>query len=175
MKTFLRIAGGIVLALVVAIAGIVVGARFADGPLAMIAGGHFETGEVYAGPEPDWSFVRDLAEIELQTLEPARSRTTWVVFHDGRAFVPCGYMNSTLGRMWKQWPVEAERDGRAVVRIDGTLYERYLLRVIDNPTLMAIVAELLRKYAGQGAAELTSVPEGLWVFELAPRAQQAVR
>ena len=170
MRTFLRIAGGIVLALVVAIAGTLVGARFADGPWAMIAGGPFTSGEVYAGPEPDWSFVKDIGEIELQTVEPARSRTTWVVFHDGRAFIPCGYMNSTLGRIWKQWPIEAERDGRALVRIDGTIYDRYLVRVTETETLLPIVAELLRKYAGQGATDLTGVPEGLWVFELAPRA-----
>ena len=170
MRTLLRIPGGIVLALVVLIAGTFIGARFADGPWVMVAGGPFQSGEPYAGTEPDWSFVRDIQEIELQTVEPARSRTTWVVFHDGRAFIPCGYMNSTLGRIWKQWPIEAERDGRAIVRIGGTLYERYLVRVKDNDTLLPVVAELLRKYAGQGATDLTSVPEGLWVFELAPRA-----
>ena len=170
MRTLLRIVGGIVLVLVVAIAGTLVGARFADGPWAMIAGGPFTSGEVYAGPEPDWSFLKDVGEIELQTVEPARSRTTWVVFHDGRAFIPCGYMNSTLGRIWKQWPIEAERDGRALVRVDGAIYDRYLVRVTDTETLLPIVAELLRKYAGQGATDLTSVPEGLWVFELAPRA-----
>lgn len=169
MRIFLRILGGIVLALVVLIAGTTIGARFADGPWAIVAGGPFTSGEPHAGPEPDWSFIRDIPEIELQTVEPARSRTTWVVFHDGRAFIPCGYMNSTLGRIWKQWPIEAERDGRAIVRIGGTLYDRYLVRVKDNDTLLPVVAELLRKYAGQSAADLTSVPEGLWVFELAPR------
>ena len=169
MRLLLRILGGIVLALVVAIAGTLVGARFADGPWAIIAGGTFKSGEPYAGAEPDWSFVRDIQEIELQTVEPARSRTTWVVYHDGRAFIPCGYMDSTLGRIWKQWPIEAERDGRAIVRIDGTLYDRYLVRVRDHDTLLPVAAELLRKYAGQGATGLTGVPEGLWVFELAPR------
>lgn len=170
MRTFLRVFIGVVLALVVTIAGTLIGARFADGPWAIVAGGPFKSGEPHMGPEPDWSFVRDIQEIELQTVEPARSRTTWVVFHEGRAFIPCGYMNSTLGRIWKQWPIEAERDGRAIVRIDGTLYHRHLVRVQDDETILPIVAELLRKYAGQGATELTSVPEGLWVFELAPRA-----
>jgi hypothetical protein len=32
-----------------------------------------------------------------------------------------GYMNTTVGRLWKQWPAQAERDGRAVVRIDALL------------------------------------------------------
>ena len=170
MKTLLRVLGGIVLALVVLIAGTLIGARFTDGPWAMIAGGPFKSGEPHVGAEPDWSFIRDVPEIEWQTVEPGRSRTTWVVFHDGRAFIPCGYMHTTLGRIWKQWPIEAERDGRAIVRIDGTLYDRYLVRVTDDDTLLPIVAEMLRKYADQGAGELASVPEGLWVFELAPRA-----
>lgn len=170
MRTLLRILGGIVLALVVLIAGTLIGARFADGPWAMVAGGPFKSGERHMGAEPDWSFVRDIQEIELQTVEPARSRTTWVVYHGGRAFIPCGSMDSVLGRIWKQWPIEAERDGRAILRIDGTLYDRYLVRVTDDGTLLPVVAELLRKYAGQAGAELTAVPEGLWVFELAPRA-----
>ncbi len=170
MRTLLRVLGGIGLAVLVVIAGTLIGARFADGPWAIVAGGAFTSGEAYLGTEPDWSFVRDIQEIELQTVEPARSRTTWVVYHDGRAFIPCGYMDSTWGRIWKQWPIEAERDGRAIVRVDGTLYDRYLVRVRDNGTLMPVVAELLRKYAGQDASGMTSVPEGLWVFELAPRA-----
>ncbi len=169
MRTLLRIAGGIVLATVVAVAGTLVGVRYADGPLAMIAGGPFKTGERYVGSEPDWSFVRDVQEIELQTVEPARSRTTWVIAHEGRAFVPSGMMDSTLGRMWKQWPIEAQRDGRAIVRIDGTLYDRTLVRITDSETLLPIASELLRKYAGQGGADLAGTPEGLWVFELAPR------
>ncbi len=170
MKLLLRILGGLLLALVVTVAGVLVGARFADGPFGIVAGGPFKTGEPYQGPEPDWSFIRDTATIELQSVEPARSRTTWVVYHDGRAYIPCGYMNSTWGRIWKQWPIEAERDGRAVVRIDGRLYDRYLVRITDGDIIMPIVGELARKYFGQPAADMASQPEGLWVFELAPRA-----
>ncbi len=40
-----------------------IGARFADGPIAIIAGGPFTSGELITGPEPDWSFVRDLQEV----------------------------------------------------------------------------------------------------------------
>ena len=170
MSTLLRIFGGIILALVVVLTGTLIGARFADGPWGIVAGGPFKTGEPYRGPEPDWSFVKDIDVIELQSVEPARSRTTWVVYHDGRAFIPCGYMNSAWGRIWKQWPIEADRDGRATVRIDGTLYDRYLVRISDSDTMRPIVRELARKYFGQAAAELASEPEGLWIFELAPRA-----
>ena len=170
MKLILRILGGFILALVVAIAGTLVGVRFADGPWGMVAGGPFKTGEPYRGPEPDWSFVEDIDTIELQSVEPARSRTTWVVHHGGRAFIPCGYMDSAWGRIWKQWPIEADRDGRAIVRIDGTLYDRYLVRIRDSESMRPIVKELARKYFGQAASDTAGQPEGLWIFELAPRA-----
>lgn len=169
MRLLLRILGGLILVLVVVVAGVMVGARFADGPVGIVAGGPFKTGAPYRGPEPDWSFVRDIETIELQSLEPARSRTTWVVYHDGRAYIPCGYMNSAWGRIWKQWPIEAQRDGRAVLRIDGRLYDRTLVRTTDSEVVMPIVRELARKYFGQAAADMASQPEGLWVFELAPR------
>ena len=169
MRTLLRILGGILLALVVGIAGVLIAARFADGPWEIIAGGPFTTGEAYAGPEPDWSFVEHIATLELQGIEPARSRTTWVVHHDGRAFIPCGFLDTFWGRIWKQWPIEAERDGRAIARIDGVLYERHLLRVKDPQTVKSVARKVASKYMGYSGGEITSEPEGLWVFELAPR------
>ena len=76
MKSILRVVGGLLVLLLVVIGVLVVGARFADGPLALVAGGPFTSGELVSGPEPDWSFVRDVKEVEFQLLEPARSRTT---------------------------------------------------------------------------------------------------
>ena len=169
MQRLLRVLGGLVLALVVVIAGILLGARLADGPWGPVAGGSFKSGEPYQGPEPDWSFVQDIEEIEVQSVQPARSRTTWVLHHDGRAFIPCGYMDSAWGRIWKQWPIEAERDGRAIVRIDGVLYNRYLTRISDEPTLAPVVAELFRKYLGQPLPDVAPASDRLWIFELAPR------
>ena len=37
--------------------------RFADGPNQVFSGGPLEAGELYAGPEPDWSFVSDVSTI----------------------------------------------------------------------------------------------------------------
>lgn len=155
------------LAVVIAIAVGFAAARRADGPLAIIAGGPFVSGELYSGPEPDWSFVRDVSEVELQLLEPARSRTTWILDAEGRAFIPCGYMDSTWGRIWKQWPLEAERDGRAVLRVGGIRYERRLVRVKEPALVAAVVGELARKYA-PGATTAAVESDSLWIFELAP-------
>ncbi|MCE2540750.1 MAG: hypothetical protein J4G16_10270, partial [Acidobacteria bacterium] len=93
--------------------------RFADGPNRLFSGGPLVAGELHAGPEPDWSFVRDIPTIELQLLDPPRSRRIWTTEHDGRLYVWSGYMGTAVGRLWKRWPVQAERDGRAVLRIEG--------------------------------------------------------
>ena len=172
----------LVLGLTLAIALFSFGMRFSDGPYAIIAGGEFTSGERYVGAEPDWSFVKDRSEVEFQLMDPARSRTTWIVEHDGRIYIPCGYMNSTLGRWWKQWPIEAEKDGRAVLRIDGVLYDREVVRIKEGDQLPFLLSELGRKYLQRGeslspeeqekalAAGLKLIADGtLWIFEMAPR------
>ena len=170
MKLLLKIAVGLVLAVVAIIASVVIGARFADGPLAIIAGGPFTTGDLHEGPPPDWAFVKDIETIEMQSLNPARSRTTWVLQHDGRLFIPCGYMNSSWGRIWKQWPMEAERDGRVITRINGKLYEQNLVRIKQGEILEPVLAELSRKYVGQPIPMQAMTSGALWIFELTPRA-----
>ena len=157
--------------LVLAIGALLVGARFADGPLAIVAGGPFETGERIETPVDDWSFVHDVQEVEVQLLEPPRSRTTWIIEHDGRAFIPSGYMTSWWGRLWKQWPLEAEQDGRILLRIGGEIHPQRLVRIRSGPELPALVAELGRKYVGDaGAIPVEAVDSGqLWLFEIVAR------
>ena len=87
-KTILRIALGLLGSLVLLIVVVLIGARFADGPIAILAGGPFTSGELVSGPEPDWSFVRDIQEVEFQLVDPARSRTTWILEHEGRSISP---------------------------------------------------------------------------------------
>ncbi len=170
MKSTLRIALGLLGSLVLLIVLALIGARFADGPVAIIAGGPFTSGELVTGPEPDWSFVRDIQEVEFQLVDPPRSRTTWILEHEGRIFIPCGYMTTSWGRIWKQWPIEALEDGRAILRIGDKLYERELVRIEDGPLLAPLTAELSRKYAGGAGIGPEAVTSGyLWLFELAPR------
>ncbi len=159
--------GVLVLILVVAIGALVLSARTSDGPLGVFAGGPLIAGELVTGPEPDWSFARDIRIIELQLLEPPRSRTTWLVEHEGKIYIACGYMASTIGRLWKQWPVEAERDGRAIVRIEGKRYQRTLVRIKTGSVLDGVTAELNRKY-GFTVMPAAVEAEAIWIFELAP-------
>ena len=144
-------------------------AGFSDGPIAIIPGGVFTTGEMVT-EEPDWEFVKDVSEVEFQLLDPTSSRTSWIAVADGRAFIPCGYMDTTYGRIWKQWPINAEADGRAILRIDGKLYERNLVRVINDPIIPQVLSEIGRKYTNGAPIPLEMVTsESMWIFELTPR------
>ena len=175
MKWILRILGGLVVFVVVAVIGLFAAARLHDGPfdgpLAIVAAGAFESGELQSGPEePDWGFLREYPTVEFQLLDPARSRTTWIMEHDGRIFIPSGYMNMVLGKIWKHWPKEAEEDGRAILRVDGKLYERQLVRIEEAELATAVLAELGRKYIGGAEIPLEEVTSGsIWLFELRPR------
>ncbi len=175
-----RLLGGfwmLTLGLVLAVAGVLVAARFHDGPfrgpLAIVAAGPFKTGELYRGSEePDWAFLRDYSTIEFQLLDPPRSRTTYVMEHEGRIFIPSRYMNTLRGKLWKHWPMEAEEDGRAILRVEGKLYERRLVRIQEREIVSAVLAERSRKYGDSFALLLALVASGdLWLFELQPRGQ----
>ena len=147
-----------------------IGARFSDGPLGILAGGPLVSGERVTGAEPNWDFAKSIDTVEFQLMDPARSRTTWILVHDGKIYIPCGYMNSTWGRIWKQWPIEALEDGRAILRIRDKLYERGLVRIEEGPLLAPLTAELSWKYARVADIGPEAVTSGyLWLFELAPR------
>jgi hypothetical protein len=144
--------------LVLIFAAVVVVARFSDGPLGPLAGGPLEAGETVTGPV-DWSFVEDVDTIELQLVTPPRSRTVWVVVHEGAAYVPCGLPGF---RLWKQWPHEALEDGRAVLRIDGKLYRSRLVKV-EDPALHGEVARVvMEKYGVEGEFD----GDTLWIFRI---------
>ncbi len=168
---------GFVGLIVLVIVSIFVVARFSDGPigngppLEMVTAGPFKTGDLQVGlDEPDWSFLKDYPIVQFQLLDPPRSRTTFIMETDGRIFIPSGYMNSTMGKIWKHWPMEAEKDGRAILRVDGKLYARTMVRIQEGEILDDVLAELSRKYAGGFPISQENIDSGdLWIFELEPR------
>ena len=168
LRRVLVVIGGLILIPVVALGTLVIRSGSADGPSAFFGGGPLIAGELVTGPEPDWSFLGDVGTIELQLLEPPRSRVMWVADYDGKAYVVSGYMGNAIGRLWKRWPVQAERDGRAVLRIEGKRYERTLVRIRSGADVLeGVSAELGRKY-GSGDPGLIESGDR-WLFELAPR------
>jgi hypothetical protein len=77
-------------------------------------------------------------------------------------------MATAVGRVWKRWPLQAERDGRAMMRIDGKRYERQLVRIKSGPILDGISAAIRNKYPSQTTRATVEAGE-TWLFEAAPR------
>jgi len=159
----LRWLAALVAALGLLVAAVFIGARFADGPLAMIPGGALRAGELVAEREVDWSFAADEQLIELQLLEPERSRTVWVVVLEGAAYVPV----SLDFPPFKSWHHEAMEDGRAIVRVQGRRYERSVVRVTDESEMQGVRTLLIAKYA-LSAADTPFDPDRIWIFRLDP-------
>ena len=163
----LLVIGVLVLIPVFALAALAVSTRLSDGPSVIFAGGPLVAGEMVTGPEPDWSFVSDVRVFELQLLNPPRSRTLWIVEHECKLYLNSNYMGGLRERLWKRWPAQAERDGRAIMRIEGKRYERNLVRIKTGPIVEGVTAEFTRKYGVEMTpAEVEA--EELWLFEMAP-------
>ena len=140
-----------------------------DGPSIIFPGGELVTGELYLGPEPDWSFTDDVGTIHLQLDDPLSSRLIWIEESDGKIYITSDYMGTWLGRRWKKWGVQAsEDDGLALVRINGVRYERKLERVFYSPLLDGVIEKKIAKYRSRITKEAIESGE-TWVFELAPR------
>jgi hypothetical protein len=156
MKTVLKIVGGLVGLLALVLVLFLAYARTHDGPIAIVPGGPFERGELYTGPEPDWSAMRTRSEVEFQLLDPPRSRITWIAEHENRIYIVSGYMNTTFGKIWKQWPHEIQQDNRILLRVDDTIYERQADKYLPEGTTLGDPEETIRN----GDA---------WLYEVAPR------
>lgn len=170
MKKLLKGFGICILFIAVAIGLFLFSMGFSDGPLELVSGGPFKTGQLSPAPS-DWSFLKERDTIEFQTLDPLTSRTVWVATHEGRMFVVSGYMNQGYAAIWKQWPHYLEDENRIILRIDGMLYEQKLIRIMDGPSIIPVLNELSRKYLG--GATITSNEQvtlgDTWMFEVADR------
>lgn len=157
--TMLRWIVRLVLALVVLGVVVVVGARFHDGPIGPLPGGPLASGAVVAEPVRDWSFAADVPEIELQLDSQSKSRTTWILVHGGRAYIPC----STEYPPGKTWHTSALQDGRAIIRVAGKRYP-VTLQKVDDPAVLSAVRDLAaRKYPNHPSGEA-------WLFQVTSRA-----
>lgn len=176
LRIIVQIIGLLVLLLGLTIVTLKLAHRNADGPSILFPGGALVSGPLHRGPEPDWSFTDDVFTIELQLEEPVSSRRIFVMESDNKVYVPSGYMRSMLGRIWKDWAFQADAgDGLAIARIEGTRYQRKLVRIKDPSVVEGVAAKLAQKYAGGETPEaiaqiMQSVADGdSWLFELAPR------
>jgi hypothetical protein len=81
----LKIFAGIVVAGVLLIAALFVGARFHDGPLSMIPGGPLSSGAIVSEAVDDWGFAETVELVEFQLDSDETPRTDWCAF--GRRYV----------------------------------------------------------------------------------------
>jgi hypothetical protein len=161
--TVLRWLLRIVVGLIALVALLFFGARLHDGPLGPIPGGPLEAGAEVSEPVTDWTFAKDIGEIELQLASQGRSRTTWVLVNEGQGYIPC-----SLGfPPGKSWHHDAAQDGRAVLRIEGKRYPVTLTK-LDDATVQRmegmVLAEVTRKYGEPPPTEA-----GIWLFQIASR------
>lgn len=164
LKWFLILIGTVVVTIVL----FFVYMRFHDGPMEIIAGGPFKTGELVQGPEPDWAFIKDRPTIEFQLFDPETSRIIWVAVNDNKLYLISSYMKTGFGKIWKQWPHYAERDNRVLLRVDGKIYERKLVRLGGDDFSDSIAGEFNRKYNYSLTKEEID-NDSAWFYELAPR------
>jgi hypothetical protein len=143
----------LVLALALGVAALALVARFLDGPLGPLPGGPLHAGLFVSDPVADWSFAAGQPEVELQLDAQSTSRTTWIVVHEGRAYIPA----ATGFPPGKSWHQAALADGRAIVRIAGKRYPVTLARV-DDPALAGAVRQAAEaKYPQRPGGEV-------WLF-----------
>jgi hypothetical protein len=176
-KTIMKWIGIIVVASFLLMAAAYGAMRINDGPVefypwfTISIGGPFRSGELTPTPE-SWEFLAEREEIEIQTLSPTTSRTVWVPVVDDQLFIVSGYMNSTIGRLWKQWPAYMEEDNRILIRDQGKIYEQCLYRVLDDAQkIVPVLAELGRKYGGGSGeqiagSEIAVTSGSIWMFEV---------
>lgn len=145
---------------------IALAARMSDGPLGPFPGGPLKKGPIAMRPVSDWTFAADVPLMQLQLLKPPRSRTTYLLVHDGKLYVPAGFLDVPI---WKQWPEQAVADGRSILRIEGKRYGTRAVRVTD-PDLYAALARIAGEKYGFGGGDGSGLdPETTWFFELQTR------
>lgn len=128
-------------------------ARFGDGPLGPFPGGRLH-GPLADEPEEGWSFAAGLETMEVEVeSDPPRSVTTGVIVRQGTLYAPVTFAPL------KRWDEVVDAHPRVVVRIDGRLYPRRAIPIVD-PDWHALLVEVgAHKYGrlfyGGRAAELT--------------------
>jgi hypothetical protein len=151
----------VLVAIVALIVAVFLGARLHDGPLGPIPGGALASGDWAEGQTSDWSFAKDVAEIEMQLESQSTSRTTWILVRDGQAWIPCS-LGFPPGKTWYE---EVAKDGRAVLRIEGKRYAVTLARDDDASLPDFATAEVKRKYGNPPPTDA-----GVLFFRVASRA-----
>ena len=96
----------------------------------------------------------------MQLLSDGRSRTVWILVRDSRAFIPCA-IGAPPG---KTWHLRAQKNGQALIRIEGKRYPVSLTRVSESDLQDALATVTADKYPSPPGADGES-----WYFRLESR------
>jgi hypothetical protein len=133
-----------------------------DGPLGPIPGGTLQ-GPVNSNPNPDWSGVEKVIELEIRPEKPW-SLSIWAVVVDGELYSP-----SAFGAR-RRWDAVAIKDPRVRVRTQGQIYER-TLELVTDPVLRKRVGEAAAARYNFDAKQAGSEADQTFYFHYAPRTQ----
>ncbi len=173
----------------VLLAGLLSGCALLDGPVGPFPGGALRDGELVDDENVDWeAATAELSPlfIELQLVEPPRSRTTGAFVLDGDLYIPCDlgfiwqripaptrWVLATIYRV-KDWHEDALADGRVVLRIGDRRYERQATRITDPVLLSRLRARIEDDAQNMLDEPLLEMPEEgpreIWFFRIDPRA-----
>lgn len=136
-----------------------IGGHLFDGPLGPIPGGAF-VGPVDPDPDPDWTDLEKVIELEIRPERPW-SLSVWNVVIDGELYVP-----SARGAQ-RRWTSVALANPDVRVRTRGKIYEMRIEQVIDPALRRKIGAAVVERYelAGSDDDDL----ETTWFFHIGPR------
>ncbi len=99
LKIILQLTGILLLIPAVAMATLSFENRNNDGPSIIFPGGELVSGDLYTGPEPDWSFTDQVSTVHLQLDNPLSSRLIWIEESGGKIYITSDYMGTALGRL----------------------------------------------------------------------------
>jgi hypothetical protein len=156
----LRWTGGALLAAVVVLLLLdTFGGYLFDGPLGPIPGGAFR-GPVDPNPNPDWSNLEKVIELEIRPQKPW-SLSVWNVVIDGELYVP-----SAAGAR-RRWTQVAIVSPLARVRTHRRIYERRIEKVEDPALRKRIGAAVAARYGFDPPP--SPEDDTTWYFHLGPR------
>ena len=92
LKIILQVLGIFLLIPAVGLATLSIENRNNDGSSIIFPGGELVSGDLYRGPEPDWSFTDQVSTIDLQLNDPLSSRLIWIEENGGKIYVTSDYM-----------------------------------------------------------------------------------
>jgi hypothetical protein len=172
--------------MVVAIVGLLIAQRVSDGPMSIVQGGPFKTGELVEEEIRDWSFaVGKQTEFELVGFGTARE--AGFVLHEGVAYMTCdlgfmwrrldpGVMKTILNVIYifKHWHTDAVQDGRVLLRVDGEKIYRTQFVKVEDPVLIGELKSALEivaaeYFGGDMGPRPVEPPNDIWFFRMDPR------